>query len=411
MAILFHDDFLDEFGTWPLGYIPYGGADFGEVAAVAAAVGEGDAGAFYAAWIAAGDRLAAGAQAAEKLGAKASARELFLRASVFYSVSYRPLFGAPVDPRLLAAFRKQIDALDRGFALFGPPVLPQTIPFEGAAMPAYFLPAPGLAAERRPTIIFTNGYDATVTDMLFASALAAGRRGYHAILFDGPGQGAMLYEQNVPLRPDWEAVVAPVVDFALSLPQVDPQKIALSGWSLGGYLAPRAASGEHRLAACMADPGQWAIADSFRAIARMMGAPEAAAADLGSVPEPLLKAFSAMIAGDRSSELEDRPARLLGQWRERSPRLSADDRAFHPGGTRRRHPLPDAAHRRRERSLGQGGSEALRRAEMPEDAHQVHRRRGGRRPLRDDEPLPRQSNRARLARPDAAGRVRSDPKV
>ncbi len=299
MAVLFHDDFLDEFGTWPLGYIPYGGADFGEVAAVATAVGEGDASAFYAAWVAAGDRFAAGAQAAEKRGAKASARELHLRASVFYSVAYRPLFGAPVDPRLIAAFRKQIDALDRGFALFEPPVLPQAIPFDGAAMPAYFLPAPGLAAERRPTIIFTNGYDATVTDMLFASALAAGRRGYHAILFDGPGQGAMLYEQNVLLRPDWEAVVAPVVDFALSLPQVDPQKIALSGWSLGGYLAPRAASGEHRLAACIADPGQWAIADSFRAIARMMGVPEAAAADLGSVPEPLLKAFSAMIAANR----------------------------------------------------------------------------------------------------------------
>lgn len=300
MALLFQDGFLDEFGTWPIGYIPYGGADFGEVAAVAAAVGQGDAGDFYAAWIAAGDRLAAGAQAAERLGAKASARELHLRASVFYSVSYRPLFGAPVDPRLIAAFRKQIDALNRGLALFEPPVLPQAIPFEGAAMPAYFLPAPGLAADQRPTIIFTNGYDATVTDILFASALAAGRRGYHVLLFDGPGQGAMLYDENVPLRPDWEAVVAPVVDFALTLPQVDPQKIVLSGWSLGGYLAPRAAAGEHRLAACIADPGQWAIADSFRAIARRMGAPEAAAADLGSVAEPLLKAFSSMIAGDRS---------------------------------------------------------------------------------------------------------------
>ena len=54
-----------------------------------------------------------------------------------------------------------------------------------------------------------------------------------------------------------------VVDFALSLPQVNPKKIALSGWSLGGYSAPRAASGELRLAACIADPGQWAIADSF----------------------------------------------------------------------------------------------------------------------------------------------------
>lgn len=67
----------------------------------------------------------------------------------------------------------------------------------------------------------------------------------------------MLYEQGIPLRPDWETVIRAVVDVAISLPTVDPTRIVLSGWSLGGYLAPRAASAEHRLAACVADPGQW----------------------------------------------------------------------------------------------------------------------------------------------------------
>jgi hypothetical protein len=46
MGILFEDDFLDGFGTWPLAYIPYGGPDFGELAAVGAKVGNGDADAF-----------------------------------------------------------------------------------------------------------------------------------------------------------------------------------------------------------------------------------------------------------------------------------------------------------------------------------------------------------------------------
>ena len=97
--------------------------------------------------------------------------------------------------------------------------------------------------------------------MLFASAVAASRRGYHSLLFDGPGQGAMLYESTIPLRPDWEAVVSAVVDFALTLREVHPEKLVVSGWSLGGYLAPRAASGEHRLAARIADPGQWSVID------------------------------------------------------------------------------------------------------------------------------------------------------
>jgi pimeloyl-ACP methyl ester carboxylesterase len=233
-------------------------------------------------------------------GSVASARALFLRASVFYSTSLRPLYGAQVDPRLLAAFKKQMDALDRGFRLFDPPVLPRRIPFEGVEMPAYFIPAVGFEGMARPTIIFTNGYDGTITDMVFASAVAARERGYHSLLFDGPGQGAMLFEHGVPLRPDWETVVKAAVDFALTLTQVDPKKIVLSGWSLGGYLAPRAASGEHRLAACVADPGQWAIANSFRPVAMMMGAPAVAAANLGSIDDGLLQKFSALISANKS---------------------------------------------------------------------------------------------------------------
>jgi pimeloyl-ACP methyl ester carboxylesterase len=298
MGLLYKDDLLDDFGTWAIAYIPYGGPDFGEIAAVARTVGAGGAEAFHNAWVAAGDRIAAQAEAAEKAGSRRNARELYLKASALYGSSLHPLFGAPVDPRLVSAFRKETEMLDRGLALNDPPIAPQAIPFEGAVMPAYFIPAAGLSGSRRPTIIFTNGYDGTIIDMLFASAVAASRRGYHSLLFDGPGQGAMLYEKGVPLRPDWETVVGAVVDFALTLPEVEPEKIALSGWSLGGYLAPRAASGEHRLAACIADPAQWALADSFRRMALMMGAPPEAAADLSRLDDALLKKVEGVIAGN-----------------------------------------------------------------------------------------------------------------
>ena len=79
MALLFKNDLHDEFGTWPLGYIPYGGADFGEVRAVGAAVGDGDDEAFCDAWCAAGDRLAAEAAKNEAAGRRASARDGWLR--------------------------------------------------------------------------------------------------------------------------------------------------------------------------------------------------------------------------------------------------------------------------------------------------------------------------------------------
>jgi len=85
---LFADAFHDEFGTWMLGYTPYGGGDYGDVAAVAAAVGDGDDGAFYAAWLAAGDRMNAAALAAQAGGHRGSASDLYLRASAAYASAY-----------------------------------------------------------------------------------------------------------------------------------------------------------------------------------------------------------------------------------------------------------------------------------------------------------------------------------
>ena len=299
MGLLFKNDLHDEFGTWPLGYIPYGGADFGEVRAVGAAVGDGDDEAFCDAWCAAGDRLAAEAAENEAGGRRASARDGWLRAASFYGAAYHPIFGAPVNPRLLAAFRKQIAAFDKGLGLGEPAVTPMRIALGDLTMPAYLLRAEGRADETRPLLILTNGYDGTVTDMYFASAVAAARRGYHVLFFDGPGQGGPLYEQGVPLRPDWETVVKAVVDAALELPGIDPKRVALSGWSLGGHLAARAATGEHRLAALILDPALWSMLAGFTPLAAKLGIPMDASTDIARIDDAAIAKLNAVIEGNR----------------------------------------------------------------------------------------------------------------
>jgi hypothetical protein len=47
LTTLFEDPLHEDFGTWPLAYMPCGGADFGEVSAVAAAVGDGGDDVYY----------------------------------------------------------------------------------------------------------------------------------------------------------------------------------------------------------------------------------------------------------------------------------------------------------------------------------------------------------------------------
>ena len=299
MNSMFRDPLHERLGSWPLAYIPYGGADFGEIAVIADGVGDGDDDAFYAAWTQAADRLVGQADDAAAAGNLISARESLLRAACFYGKSYHPLFGLPLDTRLTVAYRKQVAAFERALSLRDEPVFPLQIPFGTSAMPAYFLPAEGRGSEMRPLLILTNGYDGSVTDLYFASAVAATRRGYHCLIFDGPGQGGMLIEQGVTMRPDWETVIEAVVDHALTLKQVDATRVALSGWSLGGYLAPRAASGEHRLAACIADPAQSAMADSFRGTAVKMGATPEAAMHLGELDDAILKRLQRTIDNNR----------------------------------------------------------------------------------------------------------------
>jgi pimeloyl-ACP methyl ester carboxylesterase len=103
-------------------------------------------------------------------------------------------------------------------------------------------------------LIVHQGRDAWAEDNLHI-ARAAIERGYHALLFDGPGMGKVLRLQKLPFRPDWERVITPVVDYLVARPDVDPGRLALIGISMGGFLAPRAAAFEQRLKLVVANPG------------------------------------------------------------------------------------------------------------------------------------------------------------
>jgi alpha-beta hydrolase superfamily lysophospholipase len=293
---LFSDPLHNDFAVGALAYTRYGGLSAGELAALGQVVGDGNDDAFYTAFVDAGDRRVAAAEAKERSGHHATAGALLLRAAILYGLSFKPIYGTPVDPRLTAAFAKETDAFNRGLKLLWPHA-PLRVPYENTTLPALFFPASGENDAPRPLLVFTNGYDTNVVDAYFATAVAARERGYHALIFDGPGQGEPLIVQGITMRPDWESVVAAVLDVATNLPGVDPARIALCGWSLGGYLAPRAASGDARIAACIADPGLAAPLAAFGRLAAKFGLP--AATDPTALDDATLATMSAALAKDR----------------------------------------------------------------------------------------------------------------
>jgi pimeloyl-ACP methyl ester carboxylesterase len=272
-ARLMKDELFEAQLLRAMGYAPYGGADAGECLAVADRIAGTDLDAWHDAWAAMAARLyeqaaaseAAGQQMSEAAGRQASARSGFFRAANYFRTAGLFAMRAPLDPRLAEAHRREVESFRRGAALLAlPPEIVQ-IPYEGSFLPGYFFRALAGGRAARGTVILVNGYDGTAEELYFTNGAAALERGYDVLAFDGPGQGAMIIDHGVPFRPDWENVITPVVDFLLTRPDVDPERIALIGLSFGGYLAPRAATAEHRLAACVSDCGPY---DLFDATAR-----------------------------------------------------------------------------------------------------------------------------------------------
>lgn len=243
-------------------YATAGGADIGECLVTMTNIGEGNFDDWYNQWMATANRVEKIGDESLKNGHEISARESYLRASNYYHTAYMPLFGYPVDVRLKAAFEKEVVSFQKAAKLLNPPIAILEIPFENRTLPAYFIKADN-SDTPCPTIVHVDGFDSNIQEMYFAHVQGAQKRGYNCLLVDGPGQGRNLIRDNISLRPDWENVIKAVVDYILTRTDVDSKRLVLLGWSLGGFLAPRAAAYEHRIAALVADPGQWDIEASL----------------------------------------------------------------------------------------------------------------------------------------------------
>ncbi|MFD7369908.1 hypothetical protein [Streptomyces mirabilis] len=247
--LMFHDDPPFWFETLRnLGLAAYGDSDVGEVIATAARVTPGDYDGWHDAWLATAERLEAEARGSHPV----SARDGLLRASSYYRAAEFFLHGHPEDPRVDHAYERGVSCFRDAIAHF-PGVMPVEIPYEDTVLHGYLYRAAGEGP--RPAVVMHNGFDGAAEELHFSGALGGQERGYHVLTFDGPGQPAAIHRDGPAFRPDWENVVGPVLDFLTRDPGVDPARTALLDVSLGGYLAPRAAAYEPRLAAVVALDG------------------------------------------------------------------------------------------------------------------------------------------------------------
>lgn len=246
------DSIQDEQLLFELGQTWTQAADIGEVLETAQRIDRSDPDSWAREWRRTAERLYAVAEASEAAKHRRSASHVYLRASSYFRTALMHHFH-PFSPEVAELAMREDKAFRRALALGDSPCKPVEIPYEGASLPGYFCRAPN-AKGPAPVVIFNLGRDVWAEDHKVV-ADEANARGYHALLFDGPGQGKVLRLQQLPFRPDWENVIKPVLDFAIAQRCVDPTRIVLWGESMGGYLVPRAAAFERRLKLIIANPG------------------------------------------------------------------------------------------------------------------------------------------------------------
>ena len=202
---------------------------------------------FLRAWTGLTDQLVTQAEEAEKAGHTRTAGQLYARATNYLCQAER--LQSASAPGRLDTYRRVLELQQKAFDLKDPRISRVEIPFEGTTLPAYF----SAAGDRAPVMIMWNGLDSTKEHMYSSghwAELAA--RGISCLMVDCPGSGEALRLQGLTARVETEGWASACVDYLESRDDVDPARIGLVGWSLGGYFAPRAAAFEKRLALVVA---------------------------------------------------------------------------------------------------------------------------------------------------------------
>lgn len=232
------------------GMAPYGAVALGEIDWVVqrlhARIKEPEA--WWEEWTAVAERVERAGDAAAAAGRHATAGNCYLRAGNYYYTGERMV---PPGEQKLGIYRKALRCYQEGLKRRNPNLEVVDVPYDGTALPAYFLRSP-VAKGPAPTVVLFDGLDNCKEMSVLFAGIELAFRGFHTLAIDGPGQGEALRLRRLPSRFDYEVPGTAAYEYVAARPDVDPKRVAIMAYSAGGYYAPRAAAFEPRYSACIA---------------------------------------------------------------------------------------------------------------------------------------------------------------
>jgi dienelactone hydrolase len=203
---------------------------------------------FTPAFEAAARRREERARAAEEAGHTVSAAENYFTAAVHWAAAQWPI--AETNETNLRYNERKVACYSRYAALADHRVERVLIPFQGKSLPAWFHLPPGYSSGRLPTVVSVPGMDSfkEIGVAMYGDRWLS--RGIAVLAIDGPGQyEAPLLGVHVSI-PAWAEAGRVVMDWLAARPEVDPERVGVTGNSFGSLFGTIMVAAEPRYRAC-----------------------------------------------------------------------------------------------------------------------------------------------------------------
>jgi len=194
----------------------------------------------------------------EEVGLMVSARQFYARAMAFHRLAI--VYQEDTDETMMPGYMKMREMFEKANPVASANFERVTINVDGTPLSGFFRKPGGTGPH--PCIIAYQGADS----LMHSSINGAGSyvaRGMAYLVVDLPGQGEAKRLHHLYMQPDTERYVKDLVDYLESRPDVDSDRIALRGVSMGGYAAPGAAASESRIKAVFTSAGSYSCLDDL----------------------------------------------------------------------------------------------------------------------------------------------------
>lgn len=202
------------------------------------------------------------AKKVEEEGHFITARDNYAAAACFYGDAQWAIFEDD-NEECIAYNAKKIECYDKVIKYAPYPMERIEIPFEDKSLPG-ILHLPSNRPEKVPCILSIDGMDGfkEIMHPIYGDKYLT--RGIAVLAIDGPGQGECCIRKIRVTADNFERVGKVCMDYLVSRPEVDPDRIGVTGVSFGSYWVTQIAATEDRfkaaaIALCCLEPGMYTI--------------------------------------------------------------------------------------------------------------------------------------------------------